>query len=186
MPGRNANVPSGSTQAPQVPQVALYTSDVQRGTLADYLGFMSNIPEAVTSETGYKINVCALPFIAYHLIYNDWYRNSLVQKDIFRADGYYGAAASYNASNIKAVVPCASRKYIMDVITDDPSAVSGRCFMDGVDICSLRQRNFGIDYFTSATPSAQNGSEQGLSLTVANSSTGFTIGQLRSANAIQQ
>lgn len=111
----------------------------------------------------------------------------MVQKPLFRSDGLSNAAAGgFNASNIRAVTPCTNRGFILNVVSDNLTTTGGRSFMDGVDICALRQRNFGIDYFTSATPQAQNGSEQGLSLSVANNATGFTIGQLRSANAIQQ
>lgn len=58
--------------------------------------------------------------------------------------------------------------------------------MDGVLVTDIRQRNFGIDRFTSATTDPQNGDAQGLKMTVSNNQAGFTIGQLRAANAIQQ
>ena len=59
------------------------------GSLADYLGFKALQSELIAStqsgETGYQQNITlnALPFLAYHRIYNDWFRNSLVQKDIY-------------------------------------------------------------------------------------------------------
>lgn len=56
---------------------ALATS-FDAGTLADYLGFKSyEMPEFTNKY------ISAMPFLAYHRIYSDWYRNSLVQRESF-------------------------------------------------------------------------------------------------------
>lgn len=54
---------------------------VGSGTLADYLGF--KMPSDATGTSG-QINIMnALPFLAYHKIYDDWYRNTKVQKPVY-------------------------------------------------------------------------------------------------------
>lgn len=167
------------------------------GSLADYLGVKSNIPLVPAPETEQGqpviksddyISVNALPFLAYHKIYDDWYRNTLVQKPIYSSEGLYSTASSaraYSAANSLVTIPNGINEYILN--SDAPFSQTGsKKYADGVRVDELRQRNFGIDRFTSATPSAQNGEAQGLKMQVSNNQAGFTIGQLRAANAIQQ
>lgn len=188
MPNSNGNV-SQEQYKPKVPLVTLDVNDVQRGSLADYLGFKSNLYSGATGYTGWSCDVNALPFLGYHKIYDDWYRNSLVQNPIYRnRDGLSNAAAAaYNANTSTLVTPCTNRTFTLSNSTGATTVAGSKKFMDDVLVTDLRQRNFGIDYFTSATPNAQNGDEQGLSMLVGASNTAsFTIGQLRAANAIQQ
>lgn len=171
-------------------------AEFQPGTLADYLGVKSNVPTGLPASTDYGIGnastiaVNALPFLAYHKIYDDWYRNSLVQKSIYRSEGLVSNASNnivYSAANSAAIIPNTNRGYIL---SNDGSIASGtpgsKRYMDDVFVTALRQRNFGLDRFTTATSSPQNGAAQGLQMTVSSNQTGFTIGQLRAANAIQQ
>ena len=196
IPGSQFGSDIGSSYTPKVPLVQLTVSEFQPGTLADYLGVKSNVPTGLPSATTYgigsgsTIGVNALPFLAYHKIYDDWYRNSLVQKSIYRSEGLVSNSSPsivYSAANSAVVIPNTNRGYILnsDASTSAGSPGSKR-YMDDVLVTELRQRNFGIDRFTSATPSAQNGSAQGLSMNVSNNTAGFSIGQLRAANAIQQ
>lgn len=202
VPGSTMGTGSSSAVTPVIPQIALKASEIKPGSLADYLGVKSNIPVQQSGSTGYNpswtsastIAVNALPFLAYHRIYDDWYRNTMVQTPIYRSPGVLGAgsnASSYgvtfSAANSLYSIPNVNHGYILSV--DTPSTTTNgntKAYMDGVLVTSLRQRNFGIDRFTSATPSAQNGQAQGLSMQVTDSAAGFTIGQLRAANAIQQ
>lgn len=58
------------------------TPRLGRGSLADYLGikgFKYNSSEPVVREALNNI----LPFVAYHKIYDDWYRNANIQKPAF-------------------------------------------------------------------------------------------------------
>ena len=80
---------TGST-SPRIPLVRLFGANIERGTLADYLGFKAAwSPGASGSTTSSSTiaDVNALPFLAYHRIYDDWYRNTLVQKPIYRSPG---------------------------------------------------------------------------------------------------
>ena len=155
------------------------------GSLADYLGFKALQVELLTNtqpgETGYKkdLTLNALPFLAYHRIYNDWFRNSLVQKDIYDEDtitNVYTPASSLN------VAPTTTNKYTIICDTSDPEEL----FADGVSPWELRQANFGYDIYTTASPQAQNGKAQAVTMTTIDSAQGFTISALRAANSMQQ
>lgn len=65
-----------------------FSEGINVGDLGDYLGFPTNEPQ-VTDSGGniikqgrtFSQNVSALPFRAYALIYNDWYRNQNTDND---------------------------------------------------------------------------------------------------------
>lgn len=153
------------------------------GTLADYLGAHINVP--VETNGAFVLPYDELnifPFLAYHKIYDDWYRNPLVQKPVFQKRAFDGLDGSqdYNYKNlyVSNLPYVASTKPIQ--YTSNSSAVK---FNDGVSIWSLRQRNYGTDYFTGATPTAQFGSPSTIQLS---SSNNFSIASLRAANSLQQ
>lgn len=164
---------------------------LEPGSLADYLGVKltkSQAPSDATSSSVY--NVSALPFLAYHKIYNDWFRNSLVQKDIFFKHNYdyYSAATSDKFCPNNTSLP----SYLLsDSVSKDYQATSV-LFADGVALTQLRQANFDIDMYTSASPSPQNGSAQSVSFDLVDeegnvkNDSSFTISALRAANSIQQ
>lgn len=56
-------ITGGDTQGDTIPQVNLQNQ--QKGSLADYFNF----------PIGQNFNVCAFPFIAYNMIYNEYYRD---------------------------------------------------------------------------------------------------------------
>lgn len=125
------------------------------GTLLDYLGVMNRGGEAMTTQS-----VCtAFPALAYGLIWDSWYRNSLVQKSLFMTkieNDVNSFGAGYCPAFMKWWTPEeADNDYILTGSTQ---------YADGSNIFTLRQRNFGLDYFTMATPSAQNGEVQKVSM----------------------
>lgn len=153
-----------------MPFIRLTSSEatyVGTGTLADYLGFKAGDSPA-TTDTSTRLVLNALPFIAYHKIYDDWYRNTKVQQPVFIRPTASSSIAlkylpyQYNTSS-----------YVMD---------NGSQCNDGKSILALRQRNFGSDYFSEATTSPQQGTAQ----SVSTSGNTFTISALRAANSIQQ
>lgn len=155
------------------------------GTLADYLGFKLSQKqidyELPSGEIGYSddIYLNALPFLAYHRVYNDWFRNSLVQKDIYKdAD----TTSDYTPFSSNRVVPNVLHGYRFPLI---PTAPEGQ-FSDGKTVLSLRQANFGYDLFTTASPQAQNGKAQAVTMSSIDGNSGFTISALRAANSMQQ
>lgn len=154
------------------------------GSLLDYLGYKC-------SETKFtelrSIKLSALPLLAYHKIYNDWFRNSLVQKDIF--NNALSASVVYNPATSSVIAPCSiasNRSQFTYKVDSDETTAGGSKFADGVDITSLRQANFGSDLFTSCTPKPQNGEAQSVSFQTVNSNGKFTISALRAANSMQQ
>lgn len=146
----------------------------RKGYLADYLGYKTSVV-----PTGEYMNVNLLPFLAYHKIYDYWYRNKLIQKEVFRdtALSVSDVFAKYNRYNKT------NHRITYDFST---AMVNNFTSNDGVPLWWLRQRNFDSDYFTTATASPQLGSANDISLPVANSKTALTISALRAANSLQQ
>lgn len=145
-----------------------------RGTLADYLGIKTNNP----TKTGTYIVDNLLPFLAYHKIYDDWYRNTKIQKPVFQN-------RQMNASAPVIGSPWYPQTYSVGV---------GTLLNDGVAITSLRQRNWAKDYFTTCAtyPDAYAGSNDGVSSSVnftvdTESGDGsISIPAIRSANVLQR
>lgn len=173
-----------SEQADEDERYDSYRGYFGAGSLADYLGFKADLFNWSASSSA-AIWFNALPWVAYHKIWSDWYRASLIQRDCFMP--YAGLG---NESYFFATLPFSGLRddsdYSFNIGSLDPSYNGADILADGVSLFSLRQRNFGFDYFTTATPSPQNGDAQRVTLNANNLSSGFTINQLRSANAIQQ
>lgn len=142
-------------------------------TLSDYLGY-----KGVKLSGNVDFNISPLPYLAYHLIYDYWYRNKQVQKSVFDED-----YATINDRKL-ARIPSGyftKQTYLRQVINQ--SDIDALNLNDGVNIFSLRQRNFDSDYFTTATLQPQLGTAQSVELP---SSGGMTIASLRAANSLQQ
>lgn len=168
------------------PDQAMRKKYLGPGSLADYLGFKVLDSELNSGtqpgETGYEndIQLNALPFLAYHKIYNDWFRNSLVQKDIYDEGTY---TTTFTPASSPYVVPTVDSTYTIICDPTDPDEL----FADGVSPWSLRQANFGYDIYTTASPQAQNGVAQAVSMApLSGNTSGFTISALRAANSMQQ
>lgn len=189
--GSTNSSPSGTAVKIRVPMINTNASKLGVGSLGDYLGF--KMMQSQNGNTNVGIN--ALPFLAYHKIYDDWFRNSLVQKPLF-VDDVIAGNVDYKASNSNRVVPCSHSgdafNYRIDAVpgTSAPTVDTEHSplFADGVSILDLRQANFGTDLYTSCTPSPQNGEAQSVSFTTPaeGQDASFTISALRAANSIQQ
>ena len=136
----------------RTPVISIPPSDpkVGAGSLADYLGFNCEVPAGADN-----VLVSAFPFLAYHLVYEEWYRNSLIQQSIFTDT----VLSAYRADNFNSVVPS-------DYANVGFTLALTSLFNDAVALGDLRQRNFGADYFSVATPSPQNGPAIGVGLTL--------------------
>lgn len=148
-----------------------------RGSLADYLGY-KGLPDNPVEQ----IYLNALPFIAYHRIWDDWYRDSRIQAPLFfRPDSDSGINNNSGIGINPQYIPFLSggQRAPLQI-----NALSG--FSDGA-FYELRQRNFGKDYFTSASYLPQAGSSAAtLQMDVVNDSATLSIAALRSANSLQK
>ena len=159
---------------PSVTVPAASASVLARGSLADYLGYKGTV------NTNQRINNI-LRFMAYHKIYDDWYRDSRIQTPLF-SDAVGGS--TLNVSHLPSWGLYNSQ-------SNSIAYGSNTNFLDGVSLFTLRQRNWSRDYFTNATPLPQAGTGASLLFSVSSSSPdesmgSFTIASLRAANALQQ
>lgn len=155
----------------------------QVGGLFDYLGYKSPNSVAITS---YQIS--AMPALAYHRVYGDWYRNTLVQSEVFLPPTETNASAPTPASNfiVAGMSPYLFFGATGSVVSYTFNSTEGLKLADGRYLYDLRQRNFGLDYFTTATPSPQQGSAEVVSFSTSGSTGQFSIAALRAANSLQQ
>lgn len=165
------------------------------GSLADYLGMKQGSGTSIVG-TGAEAVVSALPWLAYHRIYDDWYRNTLVQRPVFVRPGYWasgGTGVSSGVSPSSGFVCAGTAPYYFftDISTGSTSnyvfsTADHFKLADGTYLYQLRQRNFGLDYFTTATPSPQLGNAQSVTFSTSGSTGSFSIAALRAANSLQQ
>lgn len=154
------------------------------GTLPDYLG-MRNVASTGVLTRG----VSAMPFLAYHRIYHDWYRNTLVQRDVFLPNRPMGADYFPQDSVLSVAAASAPYDFFSGSKLDATRAyrtVDQMRLADGVSLLELRQRNFDLDYFTTATPQPQQGSAEVVKFDTSGDEGQFSIATLRAANSMQQ
>lgn len=149
-------------------------------TLMDYLGFVT--PSSSTAST--PVSFSPMPLIAYHLIWQEWYRNPRVQNPAFSkalVQSVNGGVYS-NASVIPDIYfhdDISGTVYTQNYLFDSNSNFT---LADGKTIFDLRQRNFGLDYFTGARTSAQQGDAAAVTINTSGDTAQMTIAALRAAN----
>lgn len=157
------------------------------GGLFDYLGCKA----AAALEFGAS-PISAMPPLAYHRVYHDWYRNTLVQNEVFLPPTF--SSGNYPSPGFNGGIGyagCAPFSFYSDT---NPGYVFNNTatlqLADGKYLYELRQRNFGLDYFTTGTPSPQQGAAMTVGFGVdpngAGDSSHFSIAALRAANSLQQ
>lgn len=147
-----------------------------KGTLADYLGYKITVP-----ESGAEFNMSIpnlLPFLAYHKIYDDWYRNSKIQKPVF----VKASSSPSNTDQLKLkAIPYQSNA---NNSFNNPNSM---LLNDTVSLFSLRQRNWAKDYYTTAALYPQaSGDTTGSTVELNTENNTFSIGALRAANTLQR
>lgn len=168
---RPTNVPCviASNSSPDLLKTVLGPS-----TLADFLGYKSPV---ASSNAVFSLNM--LPFLAYHKIYDDWYRNANVQKPLFtRIRSTMGVDTDallnmpWNMDGEKITVEA-----LLDSIK----------FANGDNLFTLHQRCWGSDYFTTAALYPQsNGDLLGATAEVDSKTNEISIASLRTANVLQR
>lgn len=81
--------------------VSINSLNGSAGTLADYLGLRKPQGQGSDTTIGYACN--ALPFIMYHKIVDEYYRNSLITKPMFNEA--YGTPSNTNANSTLCNLP---------------------------------------------------------------------------------
>lgn len=161
------------------------------GGLFDYLGLKTSVTGTGSILTASGTGISAMPALAYHRVYHDWYRNTLVQSEVFLPP----TTVSNSAPNTAGNSPASSTSYAgmapYQFYNDQApgyifSNTAALTLADGKFLYELRQRNFGLDYFTTATPSPQQGSAEVVSFSTSGSTGQFSIAALRAANSLQQ
>lgn len=151
-------------------------------SLSDYFGVkfpcVNGVPDPTrwpaNGGTSIDVNLNLFPYIAYQLVYHHYYRNKLIQRPLFAPPA---ASSTITDAAYLPYVNFTSRRpfaYRLDAVSSGVGLLNGT-------LLTLRQRNYGFDYFTTALPSAQDGSP----MTVSTSGNTFSIAALRSANALQ-
>lgn len=143
--------------------------------LSDYLGLR------LCSDSYQNTEISLLPYLAYGKVYDEYYRNVLVQRQLF-ADGV--DPLNFNGGQSVADLPFISSPSVnFGYAYGDPNENAWSDYVDGSSVFGLKQRNYGFDYFTNAWPSPQVGQ----AMSVQTDENGkFTIASLRVANSLQQ
>lgn len=153
--------------------------------LGNYLGFRGFTSFSANYDTS------ILPWLCYHRIYDDWYRNTMVQTKLFGPprSNFSGVSTDNVVSYFpytSQVNPSVGDSNIVNTFTFTANDLQTD-FFDGVNITELRQRNWNLDYFSSATPQPQAGNSTSIEFSVDDDGNGsFSIAALRTGNAIQQ
>lgn len=160
-----------------LPSLELPSVAFAKGSLSDMLGAKlgSSTNQAVTIEN-------PLSYIAYHKIWDDWYRDSRIQKSCFsRTAGVTGSQYT-EPSNFVYNMPY--RTFYGNSPYVFAEGYNG--LADGHNVYDLRQRNWHRDYFTNATTAPQMGSVSKITFRTDGTTGEFTMPQLFAANALQK
>lgn len=149
------------------------------GTLSDYLGYKYS--DVIAASWDDDVIISAMPFLAYHRVCNDFFRQPNITKEFFARPSEY-VDPNISRQYAAAMLPYTSYKYGSHslLVTSDKDDLCVQ-LADGVSLFDLRKCNYDYDYFTNALPSAQHGSPMQVA-----SASSFTIPALRIANSLQQ
>lgn len=162
---------------------------IKAGSLSDYFGFYVN-DEAEEAEFA-----PLFAYVAYHLIWQEWYRNPRIQRPAFvpnantsvvdLENGYGLYLSAFYLPFIKSFGFDSQPSVVPEPLSDNK--LTRYYLADGVNILSLRQRNFDLDYFTGAMNEPQQGEMASVKIEgIGEGESGFTIASLRAQNSIQQ
>lgn len=150
--------------------------------LFDWLGFrVGSVNTASSAMEGISFPISMLPFLAYHKIYDDWYRRPLIQRPAFVRPIQGDQIGRFDCKFFPYTYVTEN---FSEAIIENRSDFNGDSFKlnDGHNVFVLRQRNFGDDVFTVAQPSPQLGPAR----VVSTAGNQFTIAALRAQNSMQE
>lgn len=157
-----------------LPLLEMYDSDEElyAGSLSDYLGMKGEL-----ENIGSSVRVNALPYLAYHRIWDDWYRDSRIQAPLFYKPD---SGADYDVSFLPYQSGGVNSPIVLGRDYDNET------FSDYVHLSQLRQRNWSKDYFTTASTLPQAGNAATIEFDTYDETGYFSIAALRSANSLQK
>lgn len=199
-------VPYFDVSAVSNTDIASFTTLMGRNeNIYEYLGLRWTASPGGTGNP-YYLNL--LSGLAYHLIWDVYYRNKQVTKTIFAVNpnvGIRGGATitlsateqapyALNSKNVSLVwhsfysvaLPGSTTDPNLDTLSPYFSTAGQLTFPDGSSFFSTRQRNYSRDYFTASMPSPQQGSPSALVFDTSGATGQFTISALRAANSLQR
>lgn len=124
-----------------------------RGSLADYLGFNFSDYEVTDADLSKNVNLPAMPFLAYQLIYRDYYLNMPIAYQQSQAD----IASPFKAFFPEADQDLMIKSALVSNLTLDATSLNSDETVDGLHLGKLRYRDFAPDYFTTALPYVMRG-----------------------------
>lgn len=134
--------------------------------IAEYLGVLLGDSFADDSDEIEHVYINMLPFLAYHRIWDVFYRNATTTKTIFAVNPNVSDYSGLLRKNVSLVWHSfyTENDFAKTVSGDDlraSSAVfasySDIVFPDGISILSTRQRTYERDYFTAGSVTPQQG-----------------------------
>lgn len=187
--GGAGNIPSNNPTAIRITDVPGFTfgtsvaSRIDRGSLFDMLGNKTNM-----NATGDISMPNILPFVAYHKIYDDFYRDSRITQPLFTPITSSSDVSTPKWHNLPWI------------LGDDLNTGTKQYFSVGsgrYHLLDYHQRCWDKDYFTNATYAPQAGDASSIEMEflgtptgggdgTVNGTVGFTISQLRVANSLQR
>lgn len=192
-PTKNPQYPEGTlvegrpTRVPAVNLKGFSSSYTAAGSLLDYLGYKQLVPRSFT----YDLLISAMPLLAYHRVWDDWYRDTRIQSPLFYRPPRMG--------NVPLTYMPATTPYVSIFEDQSEDRLTGPVFNyassstqnillgDGVSLLSLRQRNWSKGYFTTASTLPQAGDGAEIQIDVDENGTGaLSIAAIRSANSLQK
>lgn len=163
-----------------LPTLRIPMKEMQAGSLSDYLGYGFEYNETYWPNATVDV-FNPLKYLAYHKIWNDYYRDSRIQKPCFQKQ-----PSAENQSDYLGGLPWFS--YIgssPEVLGSEDSDSPSLELNDSFPVYSLRQRNWARDYFTNGTPLPQAGDPARVAFGIDNNQGSFSIQSLRAANSLQ-
>lgn len=199
---------------PMVPRVNPFASNLASrsdligpGSLSNYLG-VKGTGNAFAVDSSFRVS--ALPYLAYHKICDDWYRDDNNMKPFFPKinqpyfypnstssspesahswliTGHFAPFYTTSVSNIGSQPdPFGPIEYDLTGDIGFSSDSSTLPFNPSIGLGSLRQRCWSKDYFTTATTRPQAGADSQVVFDTSGSTGSFTVASLRAASALQR
>lgn len=149
------------------------------GSLADYLGFKNN---GTTT-----LSITALPFLAYHKILDNWYRDQNNVKPFFIKNPTNGIVPFSTAPHWIDSISRNTEPMVLPLgLANSGTATTDALFDSSLGLGMLRQRSWAKDYFTTMTTRPQAGDAAQITFSTSGSTGNITVADIRAASALQK